>query len=105
MATYSTGITATWNSVTLGEVVDLSWEYGGDNLSRDPGFFSPTAGSVSCVVLGTFPDTTAVGLRGDLSITGGGVDLTTKAVLKTVGAAAEVNGVTRYSVALDIVED
>lgn len=107
MATYSTGITASWGSVTFSEVTDISWTYGGENIIRasGPALFALSHGSVSMVALGTTPTISNVGDRQTLTIGGGGVGLTIKAVLKSVGAAAEVNGVTRYPIEFDIFED
>lgn len=106
MATYSTGISATWNSVTFTEITGLSWTYGGDNTTRNTGgFFALSHGSVSFQALGTTPTITSIGQRGNLSITGGAIGLTIKAVLKSISVAAEVNGVTRTAVEFDIFED
>ena len=107
MATYSTGITATWGSTTFTEITDLTWTYGGENVIRasGPALFNYSHGSVSMVALGTTPTISSVGDRQTLTISGGGVGLTIKAVLKSVGAAAEVNGVARYPIEFDIFED
>lgn len=106
MATYSTGISASWNSVTFTEITGLSWTYGGDNTIRSAtGFFALSHGSVSFEALGATPTIANIGQRGNLSITGGGVGLTIKAVLKSVSAAAEVNGVARYTADFTIFED
>lgn len=106
MATYSAGISATWNDITFAEIVGLSWSYGGQNTLRAAtGLFNLSHGSVSIEALGTTPTISSVGARGNLTITGGGVGLTIKAVLKSVGVAAELNGVTRTSVEFDIFED
>jgi hypothetical protein len=105
VATYSTGIAATWGSVAFTEVVDLSWTYGGENVLRGAGLFNFSHGSVSMVTLGATPTIANIGQRNTLTITGGGVGLTIKALLKSVGASAEVNGVTRTAVEFDIFED
>ena len=105
MATYSTGISATWGSTTFGEITDLAWTYGGENILRGAGLFNYSHGSVSIVALGATPTIANIGTRATLTITGGNVGLTIKAVLKSVGAAAEVNGVTRTAVEFDIFED
>lgn len=105
MATYAVGISATWGSVTFTEVTDLAWTFGGTNVSRggSGSFFAATKGSVSITALGTTPTADDVGDRKTLTITGGGVALTRYAVLKQVGAVAELNGVARYSIEFDIV--
>jgi len=106
VATYSTGISATWNSVTFTEIVGLSWNYGGENNLRSAlGLFNFSHGSVSIEARGTTPTNGSIGTRGQLAITGGNVGLTIKAVFKSVSVAAELNGVTRTSVEFDIFED
>jgi len=106
VATYSTGISASWNSVTFTEITGLSWTYGGENNIRSAtGLFAFSHGSVSFQALGTTPTIASVGTRGNLVITGGGIGLTIKAVLESINVVAEVNGVTRTSVEFDIFED
>lgn len=103
MATYAVGISATWGSVTFTEVTDLAWTFGGTNVSRGSGFFATTRGSASLTALGTTPTVSDVGALQTLTISGGGVALTVPALLKQVGAVAELNGVARYSIEFDIV--
>lgn len=105
MATYSTGISATWGSVTFTEITGLSWTYGGENVLRGAGLFNFSHGSVSLVALGTTPTIANIGQRNTLTITGGGVGLTIKAVCKSVSVAPELNNVTRTTVEFDIFED
>ena len=104
MATYSTGIGVTWGGVAFSEVTGLSWTYGGENVGRSASF-NPRPGSVSITALGTVPGVGVVGNRGTLTITGGGVNLTQKAALASVGAVAELNGVTRYSVEFTLLDN
>lgn len=101
MATYSTGITATWNGNTFAEVTDLSWTYGGslpkgraDNWTDDAGECTLSCLSVTGVATGNY------GTRGTLTLTGGGVTLTHDAIYQGISVAAELNGVTRYTVSL-----
>lgn len=96
MATYSTGIVVQWGSITFTEVTDLSWTYGGENVGRSASF-SPQPGSVSVTALGTIPAISNVGNRSTLTITGGAMNLTATAVLESVNAVAELNGVTRFA--------
>ena len=84
MATYSTGISATWGSVTFTEIAGLSWTYGGENVGRSANF-TPNPGSVT--------------------VAGGGMNLTQAAVLESVSAAAEVNGVTRYTAEFTLLDN
>lgn len=104
MATYSTGITATWNSVTFLEVNALSWQYGGQRQDRAAGTatgWTPEPGSVTFSCLGvTGIDTNNFGKRGTLAITGGGMAYNGNAIFESLSADAELNGVTRYTVSL-----
>lgn len=104
MATYSTGIGVTWGSVTFTEVTGLSWTYGGENIGRSANF-NPQPGSVSVTALGTVPGIGVVGSRNTLAVTGGGMNLTQTAVLESVSAAAELNGVTRYTVEFTLLDN
>ena len=104
MATYSTGISATWGSVTLTEIAGLSWTYGGENVGRSANF-NPNPGSVSVAAFGTVPSISLVGNRDTITITGGGMNLTQKAVLDSVSAAAEVNGVARYTAEFTLLDN
>lgn len=98
MATYSTGITVTFDTVTFGEVTGLSWSYGG-GLPRGRGVaWTDDVGSVTLTCLSATGISTAnYGLRGSLAISGGGADLTFTAVYVGLNVAPELNGVTRYS--------
>ena len=103
MATYSTGITATWGSVTFGEMQSLSWTWGGGGAKGRSDPWTDDVGSVSIQCLGgTGISAANAGLRRQLTITGGGCDLTTYAIWDSVAVGAELNGVTRYSVSLKI---
>lgn len=104
MATYSTGISATWGTVTLTEITGLAWTYGGENVGRSANF-NPQPGSVSVTAFGTVPGIGVVGNRETLTITGGGMNLTQNAALASVSAAAELNGVTRYSVEFTLLDN
>lgn len=105
MATYSTGITASWNGTPFTEVQQLSWSYGGARQGRDSNW-SAEQGSVSLTCLGTA--NTATSNRGDryqLVITGGGADISSYAVWETVSVAPELNGVTRYTVTFRLLDN
>lgn len=105
MATYSTGITATWGSVTFAEMQSLSWNYGGAGAKGRLAPWSDELGTVSIQCLSTTGISTAnVGLRDVLTIGGGGCGLTTYAVYESVGVDAELNGVTKYTVTLKILD-
>lgn len=104
MAGYSNNIAVAWAGVTFSEVTGLSWTYGGENIGRSANF-NPNPGSVSVTALGTVPGIGVVGNRGTITITGGGMNLTQTAVLDSVSAAAELNGVTRYTVAFTLLDN
>lgn len=105
MATYSTGITATFGSTTFAEVTDLAWSYGGALPKGRGAAWTDEIGSVTLTCLGSAGVTTAnYGLRNDLAIAGGGAGLTCKAVYIGLGVAPELNGVTRYTVTFKILD-
>lgn len=105
MATYSTGISATFDGTAFGEVTDLAWTYGGSLPKGRSSAWTDDVGSVTLSCLGTAGITTAsYGLRGDLTITGGGASLTSKAVYTGLNASPELNGVTRYSVTFRLLD-
>lgn len=105
MATYSTGISATWGAVTFAEMQSLSWNYGGAGAKGRSAPWSDELGTVSIQCLNVSGMETAnVGQRQQLSITGGGCTLTAYAVYESVGVDAELNGVTKYTVTLKILD-
>ena len=105
MATYSTGITVTWNGTPFVEVQELSWSSGGARAGRDT-TWSPDQGTVAVTCLGTANvSRTNFGTRAELVISGGGADLSSYAAWETVAVAPERNGVTRYTVTLKLLDD
>jgi len=105
VATYSTGITATWGSTPFTEVVDLSWTYAGGPPKGRSVVWTDAAGSVSITCLGS-ANTAIVeyGLRKTLALSGGGQNLTLNAVWESLAVSPEVNGVTRYTVTLRLLD-
>lgn len=106
MATYSTGITVTWNALAFQEVVGLSWTYGGGQSKGRSVPWTDEAGTVSVECLGT--NNTGIsnyGTRAQLVISGGGQSLTSQAVWESLGVSSEVNGVTRYTVTLRLLDN
>jgi hypothetical protein len=102
VASYSTGITVSWNAVTFQEVTGLSWSYGGDGKGRSVAW-TDSPGSVTVECLGPANTSTALwNTRAEVAISGGGQSLTASAVWESVSVASEVNGVTRYSVTLKL---
>ena len=105
MATYSTGITVTWDGTDFVEVTDASWSYGGSRTGRDTAW-SADQGSVNVTCLGTANTGIAnFGTRAQLDITGGGAGLNTYAIWQSVAVAPALNDVTRYTVTFKIVDN
>lgn len=105
MATFSTGISATWGTVTFREMQSLSWNYGGAGSKGRDAPWSDELGTVSIQCLNAAGiDKANAGERKQLAITGGGCDLTTQAIYESVSVDAELNGVTRYTVTLKILD-
>ena len=103
MATYSTGITATWGSATFGEVQELSWNYGGSSPRGRDSNWTDDAGSVDIGCLSaTGISTASYGSTATLTITGGGANLTCRAMYQGLSVSPELNGVTRYTVSLKV---
>lgn len=104
MATYSTGIAATFGGQPLTELVGLSWNFGNGMPSGRGVAFTPIGGQVTIETLAGAP-TLMWGVRDVLVIAGGGVGLTTPAVCTDIAATAELNGVARYSITFDILDN
>jgi hypothetical protein len=105
VATYSTGISVTFDGVAFSEVSELSWEYGGNQAKGRDSAWTDEVGTVTVGCMGTANISTAkYGTRADLSITGGGAALTCKAVYEGLSVAPEFNGVTRYTVTLRLLD-
>ena len=101
MATYSTGITATFASTPLTEITGLSWNWGGGMPAGRAVVFKATVGQVTIETIG--PASTALyGTRGSMSISGGGVQLTCTALCTDLAVTAEVNGISRYAYTFEI---
>lgn len=101
MATYSTGVTATFDSTSLTEMTGLSWSWGGGMSAGRGVVFQPILGQVTIETVGS-ASTSLYGTRGSMSISGGGVSLTCTAVCTDLAVTAEVNGIARYAYTFDI---
>jgi hypothetical protein len=105
VATYSTGMTATWGSTPFQEVTGLSWTYGSSSPKGRSSVWTDDLGSVSIQCLGAANVTSVeYGKRKDLAITGGGANLTVKALYESLSATPELNGITRYTVTFKILD-
>ena len=106
MAIYCSGVTVTWNSATLGEVVDIKVINGGSlPLGRDS-TYSVDAGTIEIACLST----AAIGfgqrgLKATLDISGGGMTFTAKAVCQTLQLIGKVNDVARYTGSFKIMRE
>ena len=102
MATYSTGISATWDGTPFTEVYELGLPLYG-SVRKDRGSelstgWSDEVGDVSISAYGTANmQVSEYGKRKQLVVSGGGVSLTLNAVCTAVSATPELNGVTRYT--------
>jgi hypothetical protein len=103
VAAFSTGINFTFNGITATEVIGLSWTWGGGLPKGRSIVWTDDAGSVTIESLGG-ANTGLYGTRGTLTIAGGGMGLTATACCTSVSAAAELNGVTRYTTEFKIIQ-
>lgn len=104
MATYATGVTATWDGTSFGEVTDLAVTHGGSlPLARDS-TWTLDVGTIEIKCLSTANISAAkYGKRATVTITGGGLAYSsTKAVLEKFTLTGVVNDVARYAVTLRI---
>lgn len=107
MAYYSTGITVTWDSTTFQEVFGLTWSHGGTRMDRglgtsqgwtqDPGVITFSCYNYAGITTAKF------GVLGQFVISGGGMANSGLAILESIDNEAELNGVTRYTVTLKII--
>ena len=103
MATYSAGVTATWNSTNFGEVTELSVTHGGAMPLARASTWTLDVGTIEIKCLTTANISTAnYGKRSLLTITGGGLAYSGKAVLEKFTLAGVVNDVSRYAVTLKV---
>ena len=105
MATYSTGMTVTFGAITFAEITSIDLDSYGD-LSRGRSVdWNDSAGTVKIATLSTTGVTAAKWNKKDLlTITGGGMGLSSNALYMGFSAAAELNGVTKYTVNFKILE-
>ena len=65
---------------------------------------SDVSGTATIGMIGNNVSSALRGVRGALVVTGGGCGLSTMAVCTGVSIAAELNGITRYTVSFEFVE-
>ena len=103
MAVYSQGCSVSFTGATFAEVVSVSMNRGGGvPIGRDANAtsYAQSYGSVSVEALG---GSYTYGAYGTLTISGGGISLTEKAICTGVSAVAQVNDVTRYSIQFELI--
>ena len=105
-ATYATGITVTWNSVTFEDVTELKTKLGGKLPMARTGVWSMDMGAIDIVCLHTANISQAqYGLKSTIAITGGGMAFTSKAICESFTMAAAVNNVARYAASFKLVKE
>jgi hypothetical protein len=103
MATYATGVAATWDGTSFGEVTELSVTHGGSLPLARGSTWTLDIGTIEMKCLTTANISTAnYGKRAQVTITGGGLAYSGKAVLEKFTMAGVVNDVTRYAVTLRV---
>ena len=103
MATYATGVTATWDSVNFGEVTELRVTHGGSMPLARGSTWALDLGTIEIACLTTANiSTDKYGRRAAVAIAGGELDYSGKAVLERFTLQGVVNDVSRYGVTLRI---
>ena len=103
MATYATGVAATWDGTSFGEVTELSVTHGGSLPLARASTWTLDIGTIEISCLTTANISTAkYGKRAEFAITGGGLTYSAKAVMEKFTIAGVVNDVARYTVTLRI---
>jgi hypothetical protein len=105
VATYSTGITATWGGTPFVEIVGLSWSYGGGPSKGRSVIWTDDLGTVSITCLGSANTSlTEYGERKSLVLSGGGQSLTRNAVWESLSVSPELNSVTKFTVTFRLLD-
>ena len=103
MATLASGVTATWNSTDFGEVTELSVTHGGAMPLARASTWTLDVGTIELKCLTTANiSTTNYGKRATVTIKGGGLAYSGKAVLEKFTLAGVVNDVSLYAVTLKV---
>jgi len=103
VATHSASISVSFKNAVASQVVGLSWTWGGGLPKGRSATWTDDIGTVTVENLGGV-STGTYGEYGSLVISGGGMDLTCSACCTLVSAAAELNGVTRYTTEFKIIQ-
>lgn len=103
MAIYASGVTATFDSTDFGEVTELKVTHGGSLPLARASTWTLDVGTIEIACLSTANVSAATyGKRGLVTITGGGLAYSGKAVLEKFTIGGVVNDVARYTVTLRI---
>lgn len=108
MAGYCAGVTVSFRGVSIGEPTDIKATTGGNLPVGRGSAFAVDAGSVEVSSLSTAAggaNSSTYGLKGTLSISGGGVAFTTKAIHQSFDIAGKVNDVWRFRNVFRIVQE
>jgi hypothetical protein len=103
MATYATGVAATWDGLTFGEVTELRVTHGGSLPLARGSTWTLDLGTIEISCFATANVSTAnYGVRSLVTIAGGGFAYRATAVLEKLTFQGVVNDVTRYGVTLRV---
>lgn len=103
MATECAGVTASWDSTNFGEVVEIKVNAGGSLPLARASTWAFDVGTIDISCLSTANVSMAqYGKKSTLSITGGGLTFSTKAVCERVQLSGRVNDIARYAVTFKI---
>jgi hypothetical protein len=106
MATYATGVTVTFDSTNFGEVVDLQVNAGGKFPLARGSTWTFDGGTIDVSCLGAANVSMAnYGKKAALTIAGGGLAFSAKAVCERVQLRGTVNDIARYAVLFKIVPE
>ena len=103
MASACAGVTASWNAVPFGEVVEIKVSAGGSLPLARASTWAFDVGTIDISCLSTANVSLAeYGKKATLAITGGGLTFSTKAICERVQLSGRVNDVARYAMAFKI---
>jgi hypothetical protein len=104
VATYSTGMSVTFDGTAITDPISLSWTYGSGIPRGRSGVWTDNLGSATVESYGSIA-TSQYGKRANIAISGGGMNLTHMAICTDVSATAELGGVTRYSATFQLTDN
>lgn len=103
MANYATGVTATWDGTSFGEVQELTVTHGGSLPLARSSRWTLDVGTIEMKCFATANiSTSSYGKKATVTIAGGGLAYSGTAVLEKFTLTGVVNDVARYAVTLRI---